>query len=225
MIMPGWTSIQTTGWMSNFFFWVSIFALVLLGMAEVVSHYYGQRHDTLLAQQRQAEKDASDGEIARLHRDTAQITRETEQLRNDNLRLRKELGPRQLNRAAFIAALRGKPSLDVEVLYFPDDSDSIALSQDIASAIEAAGWPKPARAPIARNSDQVESTAGFVGGQPTGITIVHTTAAPGTWPTSETSLKALEEAIRAGVGKVQMNLDGPISPPPQILRVVVAPRG
>ena len=72
MELPGWNSIETTGTLSGFFFWASIFALVLLGIAEVMSHRYGERHDLLMAQKQRAEKDASDGEIARLHKDTAE---------------------------------------------------------------------------------------------------------------------------------------------------------
>jgi hypothetical protein len=80
MELPGWNSIEATNSLSDIFFWLSIIALLLLGVAEVVSHRYGERHDWLLNQKHQAEKSASDLEIARLHSDTAKAEKTTAEL-------------------------------------------------------------------------------------------------------------------------------------------------
>lgn len=74
MELPGWNSIQTTGALANTFFWVSMGALVLLALAQVISYGYGQRHNLLASQQNGAEKRASDEKIIRLHHQTATLT-------------------------------------------------------------------------------------------------------------------------------------------------------
>jgi hypothetical protein len=46
---PGWDSIESTDFWNTFYFWFGILCLLLLGISEVVSHYYGERHSILVA--------------------------------------------------------------------------------------------------------------------------------------------------------------------------------
>jgi hypothetical protein len=69
--IPGWESIQATGWWSGFFFWASIVSLIGLGISEVASHRFGERKDELVEIQQIAEKDRHDQDIARVQHDAA----------------------------------------------------------------------------------------------------------------------------------------------------------
>jgi hypothetical protein len=71
-----------------------------------------------------------------------------------------------------VDAFRGAPRSNVEVLYFADDFDSMALAQQIALAIKEAGWDEPFRVPITRPASWSESTPMAVDGEPTGVTVV-----------------------------------------------------
>lgn len=70
--------------------------------------------------------------------------REVEQLRAANLELEKRMGPRFLDRAAFVAALLGKPTASAEVWYQRDDTEAYLLAVQIVAALGAgpdgAGW-------------------------------------------------------------------------------------
>ena len=46
---PGWDSIESTDFWNTFYFWFGIACLFLLGISEVISHYYGRRHSALVA--------------------------------------------------------------------------------------------------------------------------------------------------------------------------------
>ena len=79
--MPGWDSIQATGWWSGFFFWASIVSLIGLGVAEVASHRFSERYDELRDVQQEAERKHHDEEIAQLHLETARANRDAEAAR------------------------------------------------------------------------------------------------------------------------------------------------
>jgi hypothetical protein len=81
--IPGWESIQATGWWSGFFFWASIVSLIGLGISEVASHRYSERRDELLEAQQETEKKRHDEEIAQLHLETAQANRDAETARRE----------------------------------------------------------------------------------------------------------------------------------------------
>lgn len=75
--IPGWESIQATGWWSGFFFWASIVSLIGLGISEVASHRYSERRDELLETQQRLEKQQHDDDMARLHLEAAKANAET----------------------------------------------------------------------------------------------------------------------------------------------------
>lgn len=132
MPFPGWNSIATTGILSNFFFWVSIGALVLLGVAEVLSHRFGERHDSLLAQQHQTEKYGTDSEIARLHRETAAANLA-------RTKLEAQLSDRHLTAFQFEAlqSLRGKVSS--VIITSVGRTEAAKFAGEIALALKHAG--------------------------------------------------------------------------------------
>jgi hypothetical protein len=106
-----------------------------------------------------------------LERDAA-IIREraaTAELRLEQLR--KDLGPRQLQRDRFIKEITGQPSARVEIMYLQDDPECFGLAQQIWLALESAKWPVEVPKvipPLAANFP----TAMSVGGQPSGVTVV-----------------------------------------------------
>jgi hypothetical protein len=145
MELPGWNSIEATGALSNVFFFLSIGALVLLGTAEVAQHYYGQRHDGLLARKHQAEKDASDGEIARLNKHTAEANKaaaeanaraEEAKLALEKLKTPRHLLPEQ--REKLVAALAPIPRFHLVIKAGTTGGDERAYSEEIAAAM--IGW-------------------------------------------------------------------------------------
>jgi hypothetical protein len=169
-------------------------------------------------------------EIARLSTDAANANARTAEA---ELRLKK-LEPRNLNWSAFVDALRGAPQSKVEVLYFADDFDSMALAQQIALAIKAGGWEEPVRGPIKRPADWTESTPMAVDGQPTGVTVVallgpeKETIMSGNMLQGDaiptTSFTAIRRAVMLGTGRVATWTNGPHAPPYGTIRIVVAPR-
>jgi hypothetical protein len=76
--IPGWDSITGAHWWSNFYFWASIIALILLGVTEVVSHRYGERKDELAAIEQSGAQRAHETEIATLHREEARLSGQAE---------------------------------------------------------------------------------------------------------------------------------------------------
>ncbi len=90
--------------------------------------------------------------------------------------LRKEVGPRQLNRAAFLHALKDQPKAPVAILYLRDDPDSLEFAQEIENSLKAAKWIVISREVIPtpsgiRAGPEIPITMS-VGGQPSGITVV-----------------------------------------------------
>jgi multidrug efflux pump subunit AcrA (membrane-fusion protein) len=76
--IPGWNSIAGTAFWSGFFFWASIASLILLGVTEVLSHRYTERHDELAAIEQTDTQRRHDEEMARIHLETKRLTAEAE---------------------------------------------------------------------------------------------------------------------------------------------------
>jgi hypothetical protein len=170
-------------------------------------------------------------EIARLSTEADQAKARTAEA---ELRI-KQLEPRNLNWSAFVEALRSAPRSNVEVLYFADDFDSMALAQQIALAIKEAGWDEPFRGPIKRPLDWSESTPMAVDGQPTGVTVVarlgpedQAAIMSGKMSPEDadptTPFAAIRRAVSLGTGRVSTWTNGPHAPPFGTIRIVVAPR-
>jgi hypothetical protein len=149
-------------------------------------------------------------------------------------RLRKDLGPRQLQRELFIKEIKGQPTARVEIMYLQDDPECFALAQDIWRALEDGKWPVDSPKPIPSLFLSDGPTSMSVGGQPSGVTVVVREA---THEESEASANAmmgkdwvktpwtvLMHALGAALGKVGGHAGGTNLPPEGTLRVVVSPR-
>jgi len=127
--------------------------------------------------------DAARKEAAVANENTARLSLRVEEESKERIkaeleleRLKKQVGPRLLNREAFLKALEGQPKAPVQVLYLRDDPDSLEFAQEIAGLLERAGWTVTAREPIptpsAVRSGPDIPIAMSVGGQPSGVTVV-----------------------------------------------------
>ena len=96
-LIPGWDLVTGSHWWGNFYFWASIFALISLGIMEVISHRYSERKDELTAVEQEHTKSTHENEIARLHVEAARLSAEAESLRAANLALEKLIQPRRLS--------------------------------------------------------------------------------------------------------------------------------
>jgi hypothetical protein len=148
--------------------------------------------------------------------------------------LRKELGPRQLQRDAFIKELTGQPTANVEIMYLQDDPECFVLAQQIGIALKDAGWPSVAPKPIPSLILSDGPTSMSVDGQPSGVTVVVSGITQEEADASQNAMlgrdwiktpwTVLMRAVAAGIGKAGGHAGGPNAPPKGTLRVVVAPR-
>jgi hypothetical protein len=97
---PGWDTIAGTAWWSGFYFWASIFSLMLLGAMEVVSHRYSERKDELVELQQIAEKKTHDKEMAHVQRDAALAIERAARLEKEAAEARLKIAELRQNRTA-----------------------------------------------------------------------------------------------------------------------------
>jgi hypothetical protein len=148
--------------------------------------------------------------------------------------LRKQLGPRHLQRDIFIEEISGQPMARAEIMYLQDDPECFDLAQQIWRALEDGKWPVDPPKPIPSLILSDGPTPMSVGGQPSGVTVVVREI---THEESEASTNALfgrewvrtpwtviTHALGASIGKVSGHAGGQNSPPVGTVRVVVAPR-
>jgi hypothetical protein len=149
--VPGWDSIQATGWWSGFFFWASIVSLIGLGISEVASHRFSERKDELVERQQIADKERHDTDIARVHHDAALaieraavLEREAETARkeaaNAQLQLQQIRFPRRLDFDKLKAEIKEIPPQFFEVLYDQSAADGSSLAFNIFVALVSIGW-------------------------------------------------------------------------------------
>lgn len=147
--------------------------------------------------------------------------------------LRRQVGPRQLNRPAFLEALKVDVKGQVEILYTQDDAEAMELAQQIGLALKESGWKVLKRDPIPRSRGNLP-TAMAVGGQPKGVTVaahsISDEEADATLKKMKrenwvkTPYTVLLDAIAEGLGTVSGSAGGAHAPPVGTLRIVVAPR-
>ncbi|WEY42050.1 hypothetical protein [Paraburkholderia sp. SUR17] len=145
-------------------------------------------------------------------------------------RLRAQVGPRQLRRDKFIAALHGKYPFPTEIQYVRDDPDSFNLAVSVFFLLTEAKWPvsypDPVLPPLRPSFEQ--PLALTAGGQPSGVTIVTSgidvtsLAKPVPQDDFEASLRALQTAFVTSLGRVAIS--GSQDMKPECFRIVIAPR-
>lgn len=145
---PGWNSVESTGAWSNFYFWLGIFALVLLGACELVSHRYSLRKDELVAS-------AQEQLATRLALSSRQAQATTAQLRQEQAKTaaaepaaqpgtgEQLLGQRHLTEAEkrelldAIAAFDGEP---ITITSLQGDREAQVYRDDFAEIFKEARW-------------------------------------------------------------------------------------
>jgi hypothetical protein len=147
--IPGWNSIAGTAWWSGFYFWVSICALIALGMAEIASHRYSDRKDELTAIEQDAIQRRHDEDMGRVQHDTAQTNEKAAQLEKDaaNARLETEklkqtVAWRTIPAAAATAlqaALAAHPG-SVNLRYTDGDPEALYLAVQFSKIFSDAHW-------------------------------------------------------------------------------------
>jgi hypothetical protein len=139
--IPGWDSVAGANAGSNFFFWASIGALILLGVSEVVSHRYGERKDYLAAQEQGAAQRQHDEEIARLNLETADANKATEELRRENLGIRSRIAGRRIapkQHDILVSELSRNPGIfNIQSM---SDGESALYAADIFRTLTDAHW-------------------------------------------------------------------------------------
>jgi len=146
--LPGWDSIASGHWWSNFYFAASIVALIFLGVFEAVSHHYSERKDEIAAAEQSDTQRRHDEEIARLHADTEASKTETAkalaqaaeaQLRLEELR--KDVRGREITdeqHDQVIAKMIGKPIPNL-ITRVVNDPEAIWYALSIISVFQELG--------------------------------------------------------------------------------------
>ncbi|WP_315812475.1 hypothetical protein [Bradyrhizobium sp. SZCCHNR2028] len=143
--IPGWDSIESAGWWSGFYFWLSIVSLIGLGAFEVASHRYGERRDELAEKQHIAEKLAHDTEIARLNLETARVQERASTAELDLAKLKltaaRVLTPAQQEELRLALASFGPIDAAVGVPIREQANPEIKpFAEQIALLLQSAGW-------------------------------------------------------------------------------------
>jgi hypothetical protein len=221
----------------HFWLFVAYFGVLVLAalLTWAVWHSGNRLQDAIRADAEAKIADAN--AAAELARKEAAVAREnTARTELELERLKRQVGPRQLNREAFLKALEGQAKAPVQILYLRDDADSLEFAQEIDNLLRRAGWTVTARDPIptppAARSGQEIPVAMSVGGQPSGVTVVtnfvseeeskaRSDAIMGrAW--LKTPWTVLMEAFAQSMGAVRGS--GNRTCPEGMLRVIVAPR-
>ncbi len=147
--IPGWESIAGTSWWSAFWFWASIVSLIGLGVAEVASHRYQTRKDTLVAIEEATKDKRHEDEMARLQHDTAkaneraaQLEMEAAQAQLETERIKELVGWRVVSEPqgeAMVATLKAHPAV-ITLGYVAGDPEALFLTTIFGKILTDAGW-------------------------------------------------------------------------------------
>lgn len=216
--------------------WVAAIAGAIAVLAGLFTGYVGHQLSVISEREASAKIATANAQGAEAQR-LAAASNERAQLAELKLeQLRRDVGPRQLNRAAFMDALVGQPREPVEIVYLRDDPECFGLAQQLRGALQDAGWTVVNLAPIAERvgADPNLPRAMNVDGQPSGVVVVSHSISVNEANALEhqmfgeewehTPLTVLMHAIGQGIGKVGGHAGGPNAPPDGLLRLVVAPR-
>jgi hypothetical protein len=138
---PGWDSVAGAHWWENFCFWLSIFALILPGIAEVVSHRYTERKDALSAIEQQQLQDKHDEDMAAVHLQAAKANERAEELQHENLEIRQKVAGRRISREQhdiLIKQLSINP--DTFAMETMTEGETTMYASDILKALNDTGW-------------------------------------------------------------------------------------
>ena len=144
--------------------WALLGALILGVIATFAIVVSGNDRDRALKQELK-DKDES---IAKANARTKEAELKLEELR-------REVGPRRVNRQVFLNAIKGDVKGQVEILYLRDDPECFDVAQQIWRLLIDAKWGVTAPVPIppynASGALLLGPTSMSVSGQPSGVTI------------------------------------------------------
>lgn len=148
--------------------------------------------------------------------------------------LRRQVGPRHLQRDIFLTEVAGQPTSHMEIMYLQDDPECFDLAQQIWRVLQDGNWSVDPPRPIPSLILSDSPTPMSVGGQPSGVTVVvkaiteaeseagANALAGREWV--KTPWTVLTHALGLSIGKINSHAGGQNTPPTGTLRVVVAPR-
>jgi hypothetical protein len=145
-------------------------------------------------------------------------------------RLRKQMGPRIIDRELFRDAISQQSKSKVEILYLRDDSEAFTLALQIQNNLPAAGWSVGDPKPIRVNGDSDKPSVLVVGGWHNGVIVATHSFDPNDQADSisftnepkKTSFAGLSNALLRTIGGVVGRSDNSI--PEGTLRVIVGPK-
>jgi hypothetical protein len=178
---PGWDSVDSAGFWSNFWFWVAIVSLFAVGASAVISHVYGLRKDELV----------SGKMVSLVSGQTAKIELPQESLGRDNtsvIELQKVAPPRILSleqQQTLIAALSPFAGQKVRVDTVVGGDERLA--SDFVEVFRAAEWQvdpgSPSQVVLATRLFGLQPTINRTGKAPAAFSVlVDTLAALGLGP-------------------------------------------
>jgi hypothetical protein len=139
--IPGWGSIAGTAWWSGFYFWISICALIALGMAEVASHRYSDRKDELTAVEQETIQRHHDEDMARVQHDTATANERAAKLERENLDLRTQIAGRRITpqqHEILVSELSKNPGFfHIQSML---EGESVLYASDLSKTLKDANW-------------------------------------------------------------------------------------
>jgi hypothetical protein len=138
--IPGWDSIASAGMWSGFYFWMSIGALIGLGVFEVASHRYSERKDEMVAVEQEAIQRRHDEDMTRVQHDAARLSAEAELLRQKNLAFEAALAPRTPEQGMAGRVLREFSDVEVLVTSFADAEPRRTAAQIRFMLLDVARW-------------------------------------------------------------------------------------
>lgn len=186
----------------------------------------------------------AEGWISEPWRKTVDNAREQRiaELNNETARLTKQSAPRQIDGAAFLKALAGKPKAPVEIVFPKEDGEAFMLALQFRDLLRVAKWQVTEPAPIPPNEIPRlanEPSHMAAGGQAIGVTVamgaeteeemklLGDSLKMGNDPEPNTPLRALWLAILQSLGNTAAHLGVPGSfntPAPGVIRIIVGPK-
>ena len=145
-----------------------------VGAGAIITGYVLNKRQTVLIAETGRDAALAKESTARLSLRIEEESKERVKAELELERLKKQVGPRRLDREAFLKALAGQPKAPVQILYLRDDADSLEFAQEIENQLRRAGWTVTTREPIpvAPGSGPDIPITMSVGGQPSGVTVV-----------------------------------------------------
>jgi len=157
------------------------------------------------------------------------------ELNNETARLRKQVGPRQIDLETFLKALEGRPTSPAEIMFPKENGEAFLLAIQFRDLLRLAKWQvaEPVPVPpsdIPRLANQPSHMA--AGGQPMGVTVAVRADTQDDFQRLEdrdapTAVNALSQAIQSTLGGVSGYAAGPdvYDPPPAgTIRIIVGPK-